>query len=67
MDIIFNQQIKEVPEHCSVEQLLSLVCPGVPKGIAIALNRAVLPRLEWVNRVLQPQDEVLLITATQGG
>jgi sulfur carrier protein len=37
------------------------------KGVAIALNGAVVPRAEWPVRALAAADRVLVIQATQGG
>jgi sulfur carrier protein len=36
-------------------------------GIAIALNEEVIPKGEWAAQVLQAQDRVFVIRATQGG
>jgi len=38
-----------------------------PDGIAIAVNEQVIPRNEWEGYVLQMQDRVFVIRATQGG
>lgn len=37
------------------------------KGVAAALNGAVVPRADWSRRVLASGDRVLVIRATQGG
>ncbi|HZP58830.1 MAG TPA: sulfur carrier protein ThiS [Opitutaceae bacterium] len=37
------------------------------KGVAVALNGAVVPRAEWPVRALASTDRVLVIQATQGG
>lgn len=37
------------------------------KGIAVAVNNAVVPRAEWKNRILNENDKVTIIRATQGG
>jgi sulfur carrier protein len=37
------------------------------KGVAVALNSAVVPRSEWPGRALAAEDRVLVIQATQGG
>jgi sulfur carrier protein len=38
-----------------------------PKGIAIAINNKVVPRLKWQGQLVQPTDNILIIKATQGG
>ena len=37
------------------------------KGVAVAVNGAVVPRAEWPARLLAAADRVLIIQATQGG
>lgn len=36
-------------------------------GIAVAVNLKVIPKKDWQNTMLIDNDEVLIITATQGG
>jgi sulfur carrier protein len=37
------------------------------RGIAVALNGAVVPRSEWQSTLLQPGDNVEIVRARQGG
>ena len=37
------------------------------KGIAVAVNNIVVPRTEWQNRILNENDKITIIRATQGG
>lgn len=67
MEIILNQQTTQVPETCSVYELLHLLFPENQQGMAIAVNQAIVPKAEWQQHRLQPHDQVLLIKATQGG
>ena len=67
MEIILNNQIKIFPEQCTVQQLLDEVIPEKQKGIAVALNNSVIPKINWQNQFLKQDDEVLIIKATQGG
>jgi sulfur carrier protein len=67
MDIIINQKITEIPDHFSVEQLLSFLFDDSRKGIAVAINQAIIPKKEWPAHILHPHDKVTLIKATQGG
>jgi len=67
MEIKLNNQIKIFPEQCSVQQLLDEVIPEKQKGIAVALNNSVIPKINWQNQFLKQNDEVLIIKATQGG
>ncbi|TDE18210.1 sulfur carrier protein ThiS [Dyadobacter psychrotolerans] len=67
MEISINQQRTEIPERFSVEQLLSFLFTDSKKGIAIAINQAIIPKTEWQVRILHPEDKITLIKATQGG
>lgn len=37
------------------------------KGTAVALNGEVIPKSNWSEQELQENDQILIITATQGG
>ncbi len=37
------------------------------KGIAVAVNHEVIPKSDWMNTILKPGDDILIITATAGG
>ncbi len=37
------------------------------RGVAVAVNGSVVPRLRWAARILGPDDRILVIQATQGG
>ncbi|MCE7060326.1 sulfur carrier protein ThiS [Dyadobacter sp. CY343] len=67
MEITVNDQSREIPEAYSVQQLLSGLFPDTSKGIAVAINQSVLARSEWERHLLQPNDRITLIKATQGG
>lgn len=67
MEIKLNNQIKTFPERCNVQQLLDKVIPEKQKGIAIAVNSFVIPKINWSYHILKNNDEVLIIKATQGG
>jgi sulfur carrier protein len=67
MEIILNNQKKSCKEPCTVQQLLDDMLQQRQKGIAVAINKTVIPKNEWDSTYLKPQDEVLIIKATQGG
>ena len=67
MEIRINQKSLEIPEHCSVEQLLSSLFSEDQNGIAVAINEHVVPRSDWAAQLLKSDDAVTLIKATQGG
>ncbi len=37
------------------------------KGIAVALNDTVIPKIQWENKLLSSGDKITLIMATAGG
>lgn len=68
MELTINHQKKffEQPP-ASLEQLLLSENLKQEKGIAVALNNQVVSQKEWASTSLQPNDSILIITATQGG
>jgi sulfur carrier protein len=67
MNIIINQQPRDIPDQCSLEQLLIQEL-GIPvAGLAVAVDETVIPSTDWPGYILQPADKVMLIRATQGG
>ena len=37
------------------------------KGIAVAVNNSVIPKNEWPTKILNENDKITIIKATQGG
>ncbi|GAA4761158.1 MULTISPECIES: sulfur carrier protein ThiS [Flavobacterium] len=64
---INNQHKKFESENLSVQALLDIEFPNKQNGIAFAINKSVIPRTEWKTTVLSETDDILIITATQGG
>lgn len=67
MEIFVNNQPILTEEQTS---LLSLVLSQVgenSKGLAVAINEEVIPKNEWEKTILNQNDQVLIIKATQGG
>jgi sulfur carrier protein len=66
IQIKVNNETVHIEPNCSVSQLITNhKFPS--KGIAIAVNQEVVPKTNWDNFTLQQNDEILIITATQGG
>ena len=71
MIVVVNEQTVEVDEQTTVSSLLESL--GFPdRGIAVAMEFAVLPRSEWATRLaeLSARAEPLrleVVTAVQGG
>lgn len=55
-----------VDHQCSIEELLAL--RSLPReGIAIAINNEVVPRNRWPVLTIKPNDNIIVVTANQGG
>jgi sulfur carrier protein len=67
MEITVNQQTYQVTDVCNVQQMLTLVFDSQPKGIAVAINQAIIPRAGWDDHLIDPNDQIVIIKATQGG
>ncbi|WP_184549812.1 sulfur carrier protein ThiS [Mucilaginibacter sp. FT3.2] len=67
MDITVNQQSYSVSEVCSIQQMLDTVLVLPFKGIAIAVNQQIVPKNNWETYLLNSDDHITIIKATQGG
>ncbi|OHT45976.1 MULTISPECIES: sulfur carrier protein ThiS [Flavobacterium] len=68
MELKINQQIKNFDaESLSIQSLLDLEIPNKQNGIAVALNNTVVPKSNWNEQLVSETDEILIISATQGG
>ena len=67
MEITFNNRSQQILEQSSIRTILNDLIGEKQKGIAVAVNETVISKTKWDNYVLQPDDKVLVIKATQGG
>ncbi len=67
MEIIFNNQVQYIEEQSSIRNILDILVGDKQKGIAVAVNQAVVSREQWESYILHQNDNVLVIKATQGG
>lgn len=68
MELIINKKkriFNEAP--ASLDKLMEQEVSGKTNGLAVAVNNQVVPRSDWKTTLLQDQDSILIITATQGG
>lgn len=66
MEIELNGAPHAVADNFNVQDLIaSLELTG--KSLAVAINREVVPRQRWAERVLQPGDKVDVVKAIGGG
>ncbi len=68
MNIKINHQPEAFQEKSlTLEQLLAKKNLLHKKGIAIAVNDEVIPASKWSHVQIKENDEILIVTATQGG
>jgi len=68
MDLKINNQTKQfATDSLTVQALLDLEIPIKQNGIAVAINNTVIPKSIWNLHPIQETDDILIISATQGG
>ena len=68
MQIIVNGKPRELPQPLPLRQVLEgLALPSLERGLAVAINGEIVRRAEWERRLVQPEDELEIVQATQGG
>ena len=67
IEIYLNDEAYEVKAGASLAELMSLKALDQKAGIAVAVNSDVIPRNDWSEKILNSKDQILVITATQGG
>lgn len=68
MELKINNQTKQfATDNLTVQALLDLEIPNKQNGIAVAVNNTVIQKSFWNIQKILETDDVLIITATQGG
>lgn len=68
MKLLLNGSPTELPDGALLPDLLALHGhSSSTRGVAVALNGAVVPRAEWPEQPLTDGDVVELLVAVQGG
>ena len=68
MELKINNQTKQFQvEALSIQALLDIEIPQKQNGIAVAVNNNVIPKSNWNQHLLSETDDILIISATQGG
>lgn len=67
LTVFVNNQSVTLDAALNLAQALEAIGVTSQKGIAVALNNAVVPRAEWSSRTLNQNDKITVIKATQGG
>jgi sulfur carrier protein len=66
MQLTVNGRVVEQPAELSVESLVESLI-AARRGVAVAVNGAVVPRSTWAAVALTEGDAVEVLTAAQGG
>jgi sulfur carrier protein len=68
MELKINNQTKQfTADALSIQALLDIEIPKKQNGIAVAINNTVIPKSNWNSHNLNETDDILIISATQGG
>ena len=68
MELKINNQTKQFPlDSLTVQTLLDLEIPTKQNGIALAINNTIIPKSDWNSHLIKETDDILIISATQGG
>jgi sulfur carrier protein len=68
MEITVNGEPRDIAAPCSLLQYLqSLRLATLERGVAVCVNGELVRRAEWERLRLQPQDELEIVQAAQGG
>lgn len=68
MQLKINNQIKAFDcKSITIKALIDVELPNKQNGIAVAVNQIVVSKSQWASYTLSPSDDILVITATQGG
>jgi sulfur carrier protein len=67
MRIHINDTPRDVPSAATLADLARELGLAERRGVAVAINDAVVPRSVWPARPITDGDRVLVIQATQGG
>jgi sulfur carrier protein len=68
MQIVLNGEPQELPDGATVES--AVIATGVPangRGVAVAVDREVVPRGEWSTTPVRDGQQVEVLHAVQGG
>ena len=67
MEILVNNKPEKLDAGSQLYVLLGQLGLAEKRGIAVAVNNAVISRPDWEKCVLQEKDKITIIRPTQGG
>lgn len=67
MTVFVNDEILEFSDTPTLIKIFEIQQITEMRGLAVAINEEVIPRVLWAETILQNNDRLMLIRATQGG
>jgi sulfur carrier protein len=67
MEITLNDKKHTISENTSLYEIVFSQLGDKQKGVAVAVNDSVIPKSNWEKHLLNANDTILIIKATQGG
>ncbi|MEA5403371.1 sulfur carrier protein ThiS [Arcicella sp. DC2W] len=67
MTVFVNDEILEFSDTPTLIKIFEIQQITEIRGLAVAINEEVIPRVLWTETLLQNNDRLMLIRATQGG
>jgi sulfur carrier protein len=65
-ELTVNGEVMELDGATTVESLVSLVSP-TPKGVAVAINREIVPKSLWRETLVTEGSVIEIVAAAAGG
>jgi sulfur carrier protein len=67
MEITLNNAIHKINKGDSLYDIVFAQLGEKQNGVAVAINNTVIPKKNWHTTLLNQNDNILIIKATQGG
>lgn len=67
MEVFVNEEKQQVAEDITVHELVKQMGYEQTDGVALAINEEVVPKTQWGEKAVKPEDDIMIIRATQGG
>ena len=67
MKVRLNNRELHLDSHQNLVEVMKAQQLYHDSGIAVAINEEIVPKSDWNDYLLQNNDNILIITATQGG
>ncbi|GAB3974582.1 hypothetical protein GCM10028806_30560 [Spirosoma terrae] len=67
MTVSVNNQLIRIESDASLGGLLAQLALDQQKGIAVAVDNAIVPRARWHQHPLSGNESITILQATQGG